>query len=669
MLESSPQLDPSKGEEKHASTNSAEEINCGQPLGQSADISPRDRNRGEQMAPESCVEWSCGTYSIDLTAGTTPHASAPYHLKGPSRRKECTSKGGNYIVAAANVIQRFDGNKCGEGDVSKQSLDERWAELVAVLRAQKLGTHTVKGAALPSDAAVQKIQLKRAEEAQRMIRLLQIQDRSRSSCTYAGAPVAPSRAAFQNTSDTTSCSEDNGPMLRQLWRSELATRFHQAAATVVLRARIARRLEAIRSWIRSHALREETNEGRVQDKPQQKSQSNCANNSRREQERNFEKRCQQGTSSHPDTSQQGGSLVNNLSRYQGNTALSAPSGEEGSAMAGFAETRTVLQGQDSYSSSDENRWKVQIVPPRLSLSADSNGEWEWQNIPGPDFWGKENLNVAELFICMQHSAPLLPLSKLDADVFRLKEEEVITCTGGLEVTDTDLLQSLLEAAPPLIDDKPWVRCTPSSIHVLDDAETSVIMRSRSQGIYEALDNVAILPPEDPNSLATLAWRFVASVAPYSSACMQLPPIVETDLAYTFLQAAANADANYTAKNILPPFAEIPPLRGSFSELSTVAAGALWPPGAHQRSLTVFPSKFEEQVSVKRQEAAGIDAPEPAVGKDAQAIAIEECVNRAEALRKDSNVLTNIWGLPRCEQVEILSGINKTLPHEFQIPYL
>ena len=76
-----------------------------------------------------------------------------------------------------------------------------------------------------------------------------------------------------------------------------------------------------------------------------------------------------------------------------------------------------------------------------------------------------------------------------------------------------------------------------------------------------------------------------------------------------------------------------------------------------------------QVSVKRQETAGIDAPEPAVGKDAQAIAIEECVNRAEALRKDSNVLTNIWGLPRCEQVEILSGINKTLPHEFQIPYL
>lgn len=65
--------------------------------------------------------------------------------------------------------------------------------------------------------------------------------------------------------------------------------------------------------------------------------------------------------------------------------------------------------------------------------------------------------------------------------------------------------------------------------------------------------------------------------------------------YCVFQAAANADANYTAKNILPPFAEIPPLRGSFSELSTVAPGALWPPGAHQRSLTVFPSKFEEQV--------------------------------------------------------------------------
>ena len=536
MLESSPQLDPSKGsEEKHASTSSAEEINCGQPLGQLADISPGDRNTGEQMAAESCVEWPGATYNIDLTAGATPHASAPYHLKGPSRRNECTTKGGNYVVAAANVIQRFDGNKCGEGAVSKQSLDERWAELVAVLRGQKLGTHTVKGAALPSDAAVQKIQLKRAEEAQRMIRLLQVQDRSRSSCTYAGAPVAPSRTAFQNTSDTTSCSQDNGPMLRQLWRSELVTRFHQAAATVVLRARMARRLEAIRSWIRSHALREETNEGRVQDKPQQNSQSNCANNSRREQERNFEKRCQQGTSSHPDTSQQGGSLVNNLSRYQSSTALSTPSGVEGSAMAGFAETPTVLQGQDSHSSSDENRWKVQLVPPRLSLPADSSGEWQWQNIPGPDFWGKENLNVAELFICMQHSAPLLPLSKLDADVFRLKEEEVITCTGGLEVTDTDLLQSLLEATPPLIDDKPWVRCTPSSTHVLDDAKTSVIMRSRSQGIYEALDNVAILPPEDPNSLATLAWRFVASVAPYSSACMQLPPIVETDLAYTFLQ--------------------------------------------------------------------------------------------------------------------------------------
>lgn len=76
-----------------------------------------------------------------------------------------------------------------------------------------------------------------------------------------------------------------------------------------------------------------------------------------------------------------------------------------------------------------------------------------------------------------------------------------------------------------------------------------------------------------------------------------------------------------------------------------------------------------QASEKTTEATKIDALEPAVAKDAYTLAFEECGDRAEALKRDSNALKNIWGLARCEQVELLSEVNKTLPQEFQIPYL
>ncbi|CDJ48420.1 hypothetical protein, conserved [Eimeria brunetti] len=652
--------------EKSSTAMAAAEINPSQHPGESADCKVGESNKLKQMNPETCMEISPEACSTNFTEDRIPHACIPHRLRCPSRRLECPAKAANCSMAATNIAKRSDSSKYGEGAISKQYLDERWAELVAVLRAQKVGMHTVKGASLPSDTAVQKVQLKRAEDVQRMLRFLQIQDRNRTSCTFVGAPVAPSRATTHNNPDSTPGSAERGTVLRQQWRSELAIRLQQAASAVVLRARMARRLEAIRSWIRSHSLREETNQTGLQDKQHQNSQPNCLSSSQHMQESNNEKQYQQGISDHTGTPQQCGTSASGLSQAQGNAAQAVQNGADALTNAKSGDAPQGLQKQDSQSFTEDNRWKVKLVPPKLLLSPDSNGDWECQSIPGPEFWGKETLNVAELFTCMQHNAPLSPLSKRDADVYRLKEEDVITCTGGLEVTDTDLLQSLLEATPPLIDDKPWVRCPPSSP---DDPRASVVMRSRSQGDSGTLENVTLLPPEDPNNLATVAWRFIAPAAAYSSACMQLPPIVETDLLHVFLQAATQAKANHTAKNILPPFAEIPPLRCNVLDLTTVEAGALWPPGHHQRSILPSLSNFDEQGDDKKGESAGIDALEASAEKDAHELAFKECVDRAEVLRRDSKILKNIWGLVRCEQLELLSTINKMLPQEFHIPHL
>ncbi|CDI86377.1 hypothetical protein, conserved [Eimeria praecox] len=670
MLENSPRLESStRFAEKHSSTTqAAKEINYSQQIGESLGFPSSMDNPREQMKPETCAETSAAESSMNLTDDRPNQPFIAHALKCPSRRRECVAKGTSYTVTPTTAAKRLDSTKYGEGAISKQYLDERWADLVAVLRAQKLGTQTVKGGALPSDAAVQKIQLKRAEEVQRMLRLLQIQDRNRSSCVFAGAPVAPSRTATQSTLHSTCSSQEKGSMVRKLWRSELIIRFQQAAAAVVLRTRMARRLEAIRSWIRSHNLREEANQPGAPEKQHQNGPSNCLN-SPQHPGHDLEKGFHQRAPVHTNTPQQNEKFVGGLPKCQGNASLAGSTVVEVPTVVKSVEGSAGLQGQESHGVTDEYRWRVKLVPPRFSFLADSNGEWEWQSIPGPEFWGKENLNVAELFTCMQHNAPLSALSKRDVDVFHLKEEDVITCTGGLEVTDMDLLQSLLDATPPLIDDKTWVRCMPSSKHALDDAKTSLTTRSRSQGVNGTLDTAGLLPPEEPSALAAVAWRFVASAPPYSSACMQVPHIIETDLAYIILQAAAQAETNHAAENILPPFSEIPPLRCSMSELNSVAAGALWPPGAHQTLIRASHRSFDEQGGDKRRESAGIDALEPTEEKDSHALAFEECVNRADALKRDSKILASIWGLARCEQVELLSGVNRTLPQEFQIPYL
>ncbi|CDJ64929.1 hypothetical protein, conserved [Eimeria necatrix] len=503
-------------------------------------------NEKEKPGPQYCAVDSAAPQCVDMPQDLPKQISVAQSSERPSSKRERNVNEENNSITTTNTVKRPENSKWGDETISRQCLDERWADLVAVLRAQKLGTHTVKGAALPSDTAIQKIQVKKAENTQRLLKLLQHQDRIRSSCSFLGAPVVPSSQT--NLSPVIEPgSREMQDTLRQLWKHELTTKFKQAVAVIIVRNRIAKRLSAMRSWARLRGMREEPVQSKMKDKASLKNQQKHPHLSQPPVEEAARRASQQEVLERKNVIQYTDSNERCFARHGGYTPQTAPTtsqvasaGLEASAPANFSEASVGMQGEKLDLVNTESSWKVKLSPPRLSLPTDSREEWERQSIPGPQFWGKEHLNVGELLTCMHHNAALSPLAKCDADVFRLKETDFVTCTGGLEVTDADLLHSFLDATPPLIDDKPWATPMIDSSPIPQSAHDMRSWKSKSEGSSVSLEVPSLLPPEDPDELAALTWRFTMPAAPGSSACMPLPLVVETDLAHFFLRVGKTA---------------------------------------------------------------------------------------------------------------------------------
>ncbi|CDJ37468.1 hypothetical protein, conserved [Eimeria tenella] len=499
-------------------------------------------NEKEKPGPQYCVVASAAPQCVEIPQHLSKQISVAQSCERSSPKRESNVNEENNSITTTNTVKRPENSKCSDETISSQCLDERWADLVAVLRAQKLGTHTVKGAALPSDTAIRKIQVKKAESTQRLLKLLQHQDRIRSSCSFSGAPVVPSSQTNFSAPVIEPGSQEMQDTLRQLWKHELTTKFKQAVAVIIVRNRIAKRLSAMRSWARLRGMREEPVQSITKEKASLKNQQKHLHLSQPPIEEAAGRASQQEVLERKNVIYYTDSNESGLARHGGYTPQTAPTtsqvtsaGLEASTPVKFPEASVGLQGEKFDLVNTESSWTVKLSPPRLSLSTDSREEWERQSIPEPQFWGKEHLNVGELLTCMQHNAALSPLAKCDADVFRLKETDFVTCTGGLEVTDADLLHSFLDATPPLIDDKPWVTPMIDSSPTPQSAHDMLSWKSKSEGSTVSLEAPSLLPPEDPDELATLTWRFTMPAAPGSSACMPLPPVVETDLAHFFLR--------------------------------------------------------------------------------------------------------------------------------------
>lgn len=490
----------------------------------------------EWMRPQEDLGASTSLQEAPSAQGPGGCASTSTRPEGVSPWQTCRARGENTSNNTSNATKRAEGSKGGDGGKTRQSLDQRWADLVAVLRAQKLGAHTVKGSTLPSAALLQRLQIKRSDDVRRMLRQMHQQDRMRSSCTSAGAPVAPSRAIPQTAHDSDIDAQEQQLQLKEQWKREVSRRVQQVTATLVIRARAARRLSLLRSWRRSHGTREEAPKELSQEKQQRREQQNST-----KRQQVASKAFPRGTTGRQASlptktgKEDAGQDEHEMLRGLGGATQPVASGAKATAPGGSLVFPAAEEGNGEQDLIEEEEWKVKLVPPKLLLPRNRSGEIGEGDIPGPHFWGTEELQVTDLFSCLHEDTPLSPLPKRDVEVFRLKEADFVTCTGGLEITDADLLQSLLEAVPPLIQDKPWVPWLASEPQHLEGSPDVEPSRIGDPQLRNVLDCVSILPPEDPETVAEAAWRFIAPTPPNLRPLMPLPTLVETDLAHSFLQ--------------------------------------------------------------------------------------------------------------------------------------
>ncbi|XP_026190776.1 uncharacterized protein LOC34622457 [Cyclospora cayetanensis] len=617
-----------------------------------------------------------------------------HQCRSPAHACSCDGKNTDHT----RIETRRFGGREGNTVMLWHCLDESWDDLLYALKIQSLGTNPLIGSTMPPATLTKTFHMKRAKCFKQILRQLQYQDRMRTFCTFASNPIAPLQETTQFAADDNYYSHDQF-LIRRLWYSGLRQRMQHVAAVEIIRARAARRLFKMHTWLESQGMKRETIMEPKQAARQHKNQQNHIRGPGALSDRSdmdcFQRQPTVEGGKGPHVSRGGVELL----KWHDN----APHGSSRTANAlagdGLVDTATGSRRDIVESINREGEWRVRLAPPTHLHHLGDTGEWEGQIIPCLQSWGAEKIIIGELFMCMQDNTPLSPMPRCDVEVFRLKKADPTTYTGGLEVTDVDVIQSLLVATPSLLENAPGDWAFPLNSGVPHDTRESKVVRIEARRYSHEAQHVMLSSRIDPSLMVEEAWRLIEELPSDTCACLPMPSFVESDLAYCFLQSAVEAKAGNVPQSIIPPFADIPPMSCSLGRNSFSNPMSVWPSGeSYHETVICYPSTTEQQVShlasvggtathasqtvkssasrqgylflpqqgTSNHEAGllgGITFP---AEKELDALASEE-YDHAVTLRKQSMALAEIWGTSRREQQEVIFNVNKKLPHEFQAP--
>ncbi|KAL8274950.1 hypothetical protein Esti_001150 [Eimeria stiedai] len=575
---------------------------------------------------------------------------------------------------AAKMTKRFEPSNRPDSIHRCFALDQRWDNLAATLRLQRLGAHTVKGAALPSAVLLEKVLLARSHNVRRLLNQTREKDILRNKVGFGRAPLVSSQDLFL-LPRRSPAAEAQSLTLRQQWHHDLRRRFQRTVVAVTIRARAFTRLSLLWSWIHASANLDKVSQDGVT----------------QHQNQNFRGKPQQGslTSASTESCTTEGVLTgvrgssgesDKVSGGLCGAAKAARSVEEVPAPEAVVQTPTEVHKEQQHEQTQQVDWEAKLTLPRFLVPLESTGEMETEDIPCPHLWDAGHLDVGELFSCLQNDSPLRPLPQRDAELFRLEEAEVISCIGGLEVKDGDFLQSLAEATTLLVEDKawrPWRALEPQA--AIRDAKQMAAPKLDALHTAALSGGARIFPSETSFAFQESAWRLLAPYQPTCGACMQMSKIVETDLSYCFCQLAAEPEFGDGSSHILPPFISALPVKSCAGEALSVSCEALWKLGGCQThedggrgrldylganipSLDTIIEPCRDKPQEKRLGAEAL----PIGTEEAFHLAQEESILRAASSMKESKVFKDVCLALRQEQLKRLRSLNASLPAELQV---